>query len=69
MKDWPRTSYVSKTKTKTEQEEDLFLWGSEENSYVLNMQRKLTVLKEYPWLASLVYVTCLALVDIGACCP
>lgn len=40
MKDWPRSSYVSKTKTKTEQEGNLFLWGSEENSYVFNMQRK-----------------------------
>lgn len=40
MKDWPRISYVSKTKTRKEQGESIFLWGSEENSSVFNMQIK-----------------------------
>lgn len=40
MKDGPRTLICFKTKTKTEQEENLFLWGSEENSYMFNMQRE-----------------------------
>lgn len=55
MKDWPRIAEVSKTKTKKEQKENIFLWGSEENSCVFNIQTK----RDYIERRHLACFTCL----------
>lgn len=64
MKVWPRIAEVSKTKTKKEQKENIFLWEVEKIPMCLLVRQSVTVLKEDSWLASLVYITCLAFVDI-----